>query len=135
MQQQIADGRCWYGARSTHLISAPLHLSGAESCASLLQVGGKIVVATTGGSPQQPSELALLEVGSVEELKTAGPDQWRTLRKSTTLEASAVPAQAHEDAAWPEDCAVGSEWQTSFECLAPCWHCVAVAYNPLQTLA
>ena len=92
--------------RSGHLISMHLLLLGAASCASLLQVGGKIVVATTGGSPQQPSELALLEVGSVEDLQTAGPDQWRALRKSTTLEASAVPSQAHVDAAWPGDCAV-----------------------------
>ena len=121
--------------RSAHLISAHLYLLGAEACASLLQVGGKIVVATTGGSPQQPSELALLEVGSVEDLQTAGPDQWHALRKSTTLEASAVHGQAHHDAAWPGDRAVGSQCRTLFECLAPCWHCITVAYNPLQTLA
>lgn len=43
----------------------------------------------------------------MEDLQTAGPDQWRALRKSTTLEASAVPAQPH-DATWPVNCAVGS---------------------------
>lgn len=48
-----------------------------------LQVGGKLVVGTSGTSPLKPSEVALLEVSSVEELIASKPEQWQTLQRSS----------------------------------------------------
>ncbi len=39
-----------------------------------------------GGSAQKPSELALLTVGSVDDLMKARPGDWQSLRKSTTVQ-------------------------------------------------
>ena len=47
------------------------------------QVGGKLLVATTGGSPLKPSEVALLEVADVAALKASGPGDWQTLQRSS----------------------------------------------------
>lgn len=47
------------------------------------QVGGKLLVATTGGSPLKPSEVALLEVADVAALKVSGPGDWQTLQRSS----------------------------------------------------
>jgi len=43
-----------------------------------LQVGGKLVVGTSGTSPLKPSE-----VSSVEELIASKPEQWQTLQRSS----------------------------------------------------
>lgn len=47
------------------------------------QVGGKLLLATTGGSPLKPSEVALLEVADVAALKSSGPGDWQTLQRSS----------------------------------------------------
>ena len=44
------------------------------------------MVATTGGSPIKPSEVALLEVDSVAALTKASPDDWQALKKATKAE-------------------------------------------------
>lgn len=48
--------------------------------------GGKLVLAMVGGSPAQASEVALLAVDSVDQLLSAQPSQWETLRKDSTVE-------------------------------------------------
>lgn len=48
-----------------------------------VQVGGRLLVATTGGSPLKPSEVALLEVADVAALKASCPDDWQTLQRSS----------------------------------------------------
>ena len=44
------------------------------------------MLATVGGSPTQASEVALLAVDGVEQLLSAKPSQWETLRKSSKVE-------------------------------------------------
>ena len=51
-----------------------------------MQVNKKLLVATAGGSSQKPSAIALLEVGSVDELVKSEPEQWRSIRLSTKSE-------------------------------------------------
>ena len=51
-----------------------------------MQVGGKLLVATSGGSSQKPSAVALLEVGSVDELIKSEAHQWQSIRLSTKSE-------------------------------------------------
>ena len=46
-------------------------------------MGGKLLVATSGGSPLKPSEIVLLEVDSVDALKASTPDQWQVLQRSS----------------------------------------------------
>lgn len=53
-----------------------------------VQVGGKLLIATTGGSSQKPSAIALLEVDSVDDLLKVEQDQWQTIRLSTKSEVS-----------------------------------------------
>jgi hypothetical protein len=53
---------------------------------SVVQAGGKLAVATVGGSPTKPSEVAVLLVDGVDSLLSADASQWQTLRKSTTVE-------------------------------------------------
>ncbi|KAL3136838.1 hypothetical protein ABBQ38_005546 [Trebouxia sp. C0009 RCD-2024] len=55
---------------------------------SVAQVGGKLLVATTGGSSRKPSAVALLEVDSVDDLLKAKPDQWQMIRLSTKSQVS-----------------------------------------------
>jgi len=43
-------------------------------------------VATTGGSSQKPSAVALLEVGNVDELIKSEAHQWQSIRLSTKSE-------------------------------------------------
>ena len=56
-----------------------------------VQKGGKVTVATTGGSPIKPTEVALLEVDSVAALTKAAPDDWQVLKKATKAEVSRTP--------------------------------------------
>ena len=44
------------------------------------------MVATSGGSSQKPSAVALLEVGSVDELIKSEAHQWQSIRLSTKSE-------------------------------------------------
>ena len=44
------------------------------------------MVATTGGSPAKPTEVALLEVDSVAALVKAAPEDWKVLKKATNAE-------------------------------------------------
>ncbi|DBB15202.1 TPA: hypothetical protein ACH3X3_004206 [Trebouxia sp. C0006] len=53
---------------------------------SVAQVGGNLLVATTGGSSQKPSAVALLEVGNVDELIKSEAHQWQSVRLSTKSE-------------------------------------------------
>ena len=53
-----------------------------------MQVGGKLLIATTGGSSQKPSAIALLEVDSVDDLLKVEQDHWQTIRLSTKSEVS-----------------------------------------------
>ncbi|CAL5220350.1 g2347 [Coccomyxa viridis] len=53
---------------------------------SIGQTGDKLVLATVGGSPTQASEVALLIVDGVDQLLSAKPSQWETLRKSSKVE-------------------------------------------------
>ena len=60
-------------------------------CARLVffvQVGGKLLIATTGGSSQKPSSVALLEVDSVDDLLGSEQNQWQIIRLSTKSEVS-----------------------------------------------
>lgn len=60
-------------------------------CARLVffvQVGGKLLIATTGGSSQKPSSVALLEVDSVDDLLKSEQNQWQIIRLSTKSEVS-----------------------------------------------
>ena len=43
-------------------------------------------MATTGGNSQKPSAVALLEVGSVDELIKSEAHQWQSIRLSTKSE-------------------------------------------------
>lgn len=69
--------------------------------ACVVQVGGKLLVATTGGSPLKPSEVALLQVDSVEALRASTPEQWQVLQCSSkalvraTMPYVALPSNAH----------------------------------------
>ena len=56
------------------------------AAAMAMQVNGKLLVATTGGSPLKPSEVALLEADSVEDLISSGPDRWQVLRRASKAE-------------------------------------------------
>ena len=58
-----------------------------------MQVGGKLLVATTGGSPLKPSEVALLEVDSVEALAASTPEQWLVLQRSSKAQVRAAMAR------------------------------------------
>ena len=58
-----------------------------QPTACTVQVAGKIMVATTGGSPLKPSEVALLEVDSVEGLRGSTPEQWQVLQRSSKAQA------------------------------------------------
>lgn len=60
----------------------------------MVQVGGKLLVATTGGSPLKPSEVALLEVDSVEALRASTPEQWQVLQRSSKAQVRANLADA-----------------------------------------
>lgn len=51
-----------------------------------MQVDGKLLVATSGGSSQKPSAVALLEVASVDELIKSEAHQWQSIRLSTKSE-------------------------------------------------
>lgn len=53
-----------------------------------VQVQGKLLIATTGGSSQKPSSVALLEVASVDDLLQSEQHQWQMLRLSTKSEVS-----------------------------------------------
>ncbi|KAL3158064.1 hypothetical protein ABBQ32_011673 [Trebouxia sp. C0010 RCD-2024] len=55
---------------------------------SVAQVGGKLLVATTGGSSRKPSAVALLEVSCVDDLLKSKPDQWQMIRLSTKSQVS-----------------------------------------------
>ncbi len=55
-----------------------------------VQRGGKVMVATTGGSPIKPSEVALLEVDSLTALTEAAPEDWQVLKKATKAEVRAL---------------------------------------------
>ncbi len=44
------------------------------------------MLATVGGSPKQASEVARLVVDGVDQLLSAQPSQWETLRKSSKVE-------------------------------------------------
>ena len=52
----------------------------------MASAGGKLVLATVGGSPTQASEVALLAVDSADQLLSTQPSQWQTLRKDSTVE-------------------------------------------------
>lgn len=53
---------------------------------SFVQVGGKLLIATTGGSSQKPSSVALLEVNGVDDLLESEENQWQIIRLSTKSE-------------------------------------------------
>ena len=55
-----------------------------------VQVKGKLLMATTGGSAQKPSAIALLEVDSVDDLLKTEPEHWQTIRLSTQSEVCAA---------------------------------------------
>ena len=44
------------------------------------------MLATLGGSPTKPGEVALLAVETVDQLLSAEPSHWETLRKSSNME-------------------------------------------------
>ncbi len=74
---------------------------------SLRQVGGKLLVATTGGSPLKPSEVALLEVADVAALKASGPGDWQTLQRSSTAEVRRAGGSAADSATCLQVCRSG----------------------------
>jgi hypothetical protein len=57
------------------------------------QVNGELMVATVGGSSQQPSEIALLIVDDVDTLKSSKAAQWQALKQSST-------AKVNRDVLW-----------------------------------
>jgi hypothetical protein len=59
---------------------------GADTGWDGFQVKGRLLVALAGGSPLKPSEVALLDVESVDALIASTPEQWQILRKSSTVE-------------------------------------------------
>ena len=54
--------------------------AGAVLCAD-----DKVVLATIGGSPTKPGEVAMLAVETVDQLLSAEPSHWETLRKSSNV--------------------------------------------------
>lgn len=54
-----------------------------------MQVGGRLLVGLLGTSPLKPSEVALLDVASVNELIASKPEQWQTLQRSSTAQVCA----------------------------------------------
>jgi hypothetical protein len=46
-------------------------------------VNGRLLVGLLGTSPLKPSEVALLDVGSVDELIASTPEQWQALQQSS----------------------------------------------------
>ena len=70
---------------SVHLTASPLGPTPPH-----VQRGGKVMVATTGGSPIKPSEVALLEVDSLTALTEAAPEDWQVLKKATKAEVRAL---------------------------------------------
>lgn len=63
-------------------------MSACARLVSFVQVGGKLLIATTGGSSQKPSSVALLEVNSVDDLLKSKENQWQIIRLSTKSEVS-----------------------------------------------
>ena len=52
----------------------------------VLQVEGKLVIATVGGTAQKPSAIALLKVDSVDGLLQSKPEDWDLVKLSTKSE-------------------------------------------------
>ncbi len=72
-------------SKSGNLAEVPLPYS-SFGLFSILEAGGKLQLALTGASAQKPSEVAVLEVDSVDSLLTSSPEDWKVLRKATNLE-------------------------------------------------
>ena len=75
-------------------VSCTLADSGRRTELPCEQVGGKLLVATTGGTSQKPSAVALLEVGSVDELIKSEAHQWQSIRLSTKSEVRTASSTA-----------------------------------------
>ena len=62
------------------------HTAQGVKGSSSLSAGGKLALATVGGSPTSASEVALLTVDGPEQLLSAQPSQWQILRRSSKVE-------------------------------------------------
>lgn len=85
-----SDGRLLEAASDT---SGFQHRGWAFSIQTVLQVNGRLLVGTSGTSPLKPSEVALLEVGSVEELIASRPEQWQALQRSSRAQVQQSPLE------------------------------------------
>lgn len=72
-----------------HPLSTPYSSFGSLS---VYQTGGKLALATVGGSPTKASEAAVLVVDSVDALISTDASQWQTLRKSSSVEVRSEPS-------------------------------------------
>eukprot|EP00208_Stichococcus_sp_RCC1054_P002843 CAMPEP_0206138646 /NCGR_PEP_ID=MMETSP1473-20131121/3468_1 /ASSEMBLY_ACC=CAM_ASM_001109 /TAXON_ID=1461547 /ORGANISM="Stichococcus sp, Strain RCC1054" /LENGTH=673 /DNA_ID=CAMNT_0053532135 /DNA_START=1045 /DNA_END=3066 /DNA_ORIENTATION=+ len=81
-----------------HELKTPYASYGALS---VKEVGGRLLVATTGGSPLKPSEVALLEVADVAALKASCPDDWQTLQRSSKAQVEAAFLSQPQSIAFP----------------------------------
>ena len=57
------------------------------------QVNGRLLVGLLGTSPLKPSEVALLDVGSVDELIASTPEQWQALQQSSRAQVRLMPVK------------------------------------------
>ena len=88
-RRRSTGGHCQHLCSDSEPLSKTFskHCSYSEHVCNV-QVGKKLLVATAGGSSQKPSAIALLEVGSVDELVKSEPEQWQSMRLSTKSEVS-----------------------------------------------
>lgn len=68
---------------------------------SVKEVNGELMVATVGGSSQQPSEIALLIVDDVDTLKSSKAAQWQALKQSSTAKVEKAFLSRPESIAFP----------------------------------
>jgi dipeptidyl aminopeptidase/acylaminoacyl peptidase len=65
------------------------------------QVNGRLLVGLLGTSPLKPSEVALLDVGSVDELIASTPEQWQALQQSSRAQVDEGYLSQPETIAFP----------------------------------
>lgn len=65
------------------------------------QVNGRLLVGLLGTSPLKPSEVALLDVASVDELIASTPEQWQTLQRSSSAQVDEAYLSQPESIAFP----------------------------------
>jgi hypothetical protein len=58
-------------------------------------VNGRLLVGLLGTSPLKPSEVALLDVGSVDELIASTREQWQALQQSSRAQVRQTGSQTN----------------------------------------